>query len=132
VKVTKTEDQWRRQLTPDQFTVLRQGQTEVPFTGALLYNDKIGQYRCAACGQLIFDSQTKFDGHCGWPSFYNVANNQAVRLIEDNSHGMHRIEVRCANCDSHLGHVFNDAPDQPTGLRFCINSAALDFKPSQA
>lgn len=129
--MTKTEDQWRQQLTPDQFAVLRQGQTEAPFTGALLYNDQSGQYRCAACGQLIFDSQTKFDGHCGWPSFYNVANNQAVRLIEDNSHGMHRVEVRCANCDSHLGHVFNDAPDQPTGLRFCINSAALDFKLSK-
>ena len=129
--VNKTEDEWRRQLTPDQFAVLRQGETEAPFTGALLYNDQSGEYRCAACGNLVFDSQTKFDGDCGWPSFYNVANNQAVKLIEDHSQGLQRVEVRCAKCGGHLGHVFNDAPDQPTGVRFCINSAALKFMPKK-
>jgi len=125
--VQKTDDEWRTELTPEQYQVLRQQGTEAPFTGALLHNHDSGDYNCAACGKTVFSSDTKFDSGSGWPSFYDVANTEAVHLIEDSSHGMSRVEVRCANCDGHLGHVFRDAPEQPTGLRFCINSAALDF-----
>ena len=107
--------------------MLREKTTEVPFSGKLLHNDKTGDYVCGACGSVVFTSDTKFDSGSGWPSFYDVANTKAVRLAEDDSHGMKRVEVLCATCGSHLGHVFNDAPDQPTGMRFCINSAALDF-----
>ncbi|HET7060387.1 MAG TPA: peptide-methionine (R)-S-oxide reductase MsrB [Candidatus Saccharimonadales bacterium] len=122
------DDQWKQKLTLEQYRVLREKGTEAPFSGELLHNDKTGDYRCAACGQVIFTSGTKFDSGSGWPSFYDVANTKAVKLAEDTSQGMHRVEVMCANCGSHLGHVFRDAPDQPTGMRFCINSAALDFK----
>lgn len=122
------EDNWKEKLTPEQYAILREKKTEAPFSGKLLHNDKSGDYTCAACGQVIFKSDTKFDSGSGWPSFYDVANTKAVRLGEDNSHGMHRVEVMCSNCGSHLGHVFNDAPEQPTGVRFCVNSAALDFK----
>lgn len=122
------EDEWRERLTDEQYHVLREKGTELAGTGALLHNDKTGDYTCAGCGQVLFNSDTKFDSGSGWPSFYNVADKQAVKLIEDASHGMRRIEVQCANCGGHLGHVFNDAPDQPTGTRFCINSAALDFE----
>jgi peptide-methionine (R)-S-oxide reductase len=122
-----SEDEWKQKLTPEQYRVLREQGTEAPFTGKLLHNDKTGNYTCAACGQVVFTSDTKFDSGSGWPSFYDPANNKAVKLREDTSHGMHRVEVTCANCGSHLGHVFNDAFDQPTGMRFCINSAALDF-----
>lgn len=125
--IRKTDDEWKRQLTPEQYEVLRNKATEAPGTGKLLHNDETGEYVCAGCGSLIFKSQTKFDAHCGWPSFYDPADTEAVRLVEDTSHGMRRVEVQCANCGGHLGHVFNDAPDQPTGMRFCINSAALDF-----
>lgn len=100
----------------------------MPFTGKLLHNEKTGKYTCAACGAVLFDSDTKFDSGSGWPSFYDVANTKAVKLVEDLSEGEHRVEVQCAKCGGHLGHVFNDAPDQPTGMRFCINSCALDFK----
>jgi peptide-methionine (R)-S-oxide reductase len=123
-----TEEEWKNKLTPEQYNVLRKKDTEKPFTGRLLHNDKSGDYTCAACGAVVFKSDTKFDSGSGWPSFYDPANVGAVQLKEDNSLGMHRVEVTCANCGSHLGHVFNDAPDQPTGVRFCINSAALDFK----
>jgi peptide-methionine (R)-S-oxide reductase len=123
-----TDDAWRRKLTPEQYRILREKGTEPPFTGQLLHNDKTGDYRCAACGQVVFKSGTKFDSNSGWPSFYDVANAKAVKLKEDTSLGMRRVEVMCANCGSHLGHVFNDAPDQPTGMRFCINSAALEFE----
>lgn len=119
---------WKQKLTPEQYRVLREKDTETPFTGTLLHNKESGEYRCAACGNVVFKSEHKFDSGSGWPSFYNVANNKAVRLQEDDSHGMQRVEVVCANCGSHLGHVFHDAPDQPTGMRFCINSAALDFR----
>lgn len=122
------DDTWKTKLTPEQYHILREKGTEAPFSGKLLHNDKTGDYTCAACGQVVFTSDTKFDSSSGWPSFYDVANTKAVKLQEDDSHGMRRMEVLCANCGSHLGHVFHDAPEQPTGMRFCINSAALDFK----
>ena len=121
-------DEYKNKLTPEQYRVLRQKGTEAPFSGQLLHNHKTGDYACAACGQVIFTSDTKFDSGSGWPSFYDVANTKAVKLVEDTSHGMSRVEVMCSSCGSHLGHVFHDAPEQPTGMRFCINSAALDFK----
>ncbi|HXR49607.1 MAG TPA: peptide-methionine (R)-S-oxide reductase MsrB, partial [Verrucomicrobiae bacterium] len=123
-----SDDEWKDKLTPEQYHILREKGTEAAFTGKLLHNDKTGNYTCAACGKVVFTSDTKFDSGSGWPSFYDVANTKAVELHDDAGHGMHRVEVMCANCGSHLGHVFNDAPDQPTGMRFCINSAALDFK----
>ncbi|HVV66452.1 MAG TPA: peptide-methionine (R)-S-oxide reductase MsrB [Candidatus Saccharimonadales bacterium] len=121
-------DEWKDKLTPEQYHILREKGTEAPFTGKLLHNDKTGDYTCAACGNVVFKSDTKFDSGSGWPSFYDVANTKAVKLAEDRSHGMQRVEVMCAKCGSHLGHVFRDAPDQPTGMRFCINSAALGFE----
>jgi peptide-methionine (R)-S-oxide reductase len=121
-------DEWKDKLTPEQYHILREKGTEMPGTGKLLHNDKSGDYMCGACGQIVFKSDTKFDSGSGWPSFYDVANTKAVKLVDDGSLGMSRVEVICVNCGSHLGHVFNDAPDQPTGMRFCINSAALDFK----
>lgn len=127
-----TDEEWKKKLTPEQYDILRGKGTEAPFTGKLLENHDTGNYKCAACDQVVFKSGTKFDSGSGWPSFYDPVNTEAVRLIEDNSHGMHRVEVQCANCGSHLGHVFNDAYDQPTGMRFCINSAALDFEKKAA
>jgi peptide-methionine (R)-S-oxide reductase len=121
-----SDEEWKKKLTPEQFEVLRQKGTEAPFTGKLLYNDKQGTYACAACGNKLFDSTTKFEAHCGWPSFYDAKQGSVV-FHDDDSHSMHRTEVTCANCGGHLGHVFDDAPDQPTGQRFCINSAALQF-----
>lgn len=115
-------------LSAEQKAVLFHKATEAPFTGSLLFNDKTGRYVCANCGNDLFDSSTKFDAHCGWPSFYDVAGVQSVILQSDDSHGMHRTEVVCAHCGGHLGHLFDDAPSQPTGLRYCINSAALDFR----
>lgn len=123
-----SDEDLREKLTPEQFHVLREKGTEAPFSGALLHNKQNGDYACAACGNVVFKSDAKFDAGDGWPSFYDVADTKAVRLVQDNSHGMQRVEVLCAVCGSHLGHVFNDAPEQPTGLNFCINSAALDFK----
>lgn len=125
----RSNEAWRQKLTPEQFHVLREKGTEAPFTGKLLYNDQQGAYVCAACGNVLFDSGTKFEAHCGWPSFYD-AKPGAVKLTPDTSQGMSRTEVTCAQCGGHLGHVFDDAPDQPTGQRFCINSAALDFMPA--
>lgn len=120
---------WKAKLTAEQYRVLREKGTEPPFSGTLLNEHGTGDFVCAACGTAVFKSDTKFDSGSGWPSFNNPANTTAVKLTEDNSLGMHRVEVSCANCGGHLGHAFNDAPDQPTGMRFCINSAALDFKP---
>jgi peptide-methionine (R)-S-oxide reductase len=127
MKELKTEDEWKKKLTKEQYKVLREKETEKPFTGKLLYNKKKGKYVCAACGNVIFDSSTKFDSECGWPSFYD-AKKDSVRIKVDLSHGMIRREVLCSKCGSHLGHIFNDAPQTPTGKRFCINSIALNFK----
>jgi len=124
----KTDEQWQDELTPAQFAVLRGKATETPFTGELLYNNDKGTYVCAACGAALFDSATKFDSHSGWPSFYD-AKPGTVEFHEDHSHGTTRTEVTCANCGSHLGHLFDDAPQQPTGQRYCINSISLDFTP---
>ena len=122
------DEQWKKKLTPEQYHILREKGTEAPFSGSLVDNHGDGKYVCAACGSLLFESDTKFESGSGWPSFYDPSSTKAVKLVEDNSHGMHRVEVQCAKCGGHLGHVFRDAPDQPTGMRFCINSAALDFK----
>jgi peptide-methionine (R)-S-oxide reductase len=122
------KDPWKDKLTDEQYRLLRKKGTEAPFTGKLLHNEKTGDYSCAACGQVIFNSSTKFDSGSGWPSFNSPADKDAVKLIDDDSLGLHRVEVACANCGSHLGHVFNDAPDQPTGMRYCVNSGALGFK----
>ncbi|MDO8265357.1 MAG: peptide-methionine (R)-S-oxide reductase MsrB [Candidatus Saccharibacteria bacterium] len=115
-------------LTEDQKDVLFNKATEAPYSGLFLYNEEYGDYNCANCGSVVFGAETKFDSGCGWPSFYDVADTKAIKLVEDKSHGMVRVEVTCANCGGHLGHVFNDAPDQPTGMRFCINSLSLDFE----
>ena len=128
-KVTKTEEEWRESLTPEQYEVLRRQGTEPPFSGNYVYSKEDGMYRCAACGNELFSSDTKFESGTGWPSFYEPAAADRVELRSDSSHGMTRTEVVCARCGSHLGHVFDDGP-QPTGQRFCINSLSLDLDTS--
>jgi peptide-methionine (R)-S-oxide reductase len=125
--VNKSDAQWREQLDADRYAVLRQAATERPYTGELLDESRAGLYTCAACNAELFQSGTKFDSGCGWPSFYESVRPEAVELIEDRTHGMLRTEVRCATCGSHLGHVFPDGYGTPTGDRYCMNSLALGF-----
>jgi peptide-methionine (R)-S-oxide reductase len=125
-KLNITDAEWRERLTPEQYRVLREAGTERPFSGKLLTVKDEGQFRCAGCGQMLFASDAKFESHCGWPSFTAPADEAAVTELTDTSHGMVRTEIRCARCEGHLGHVFPDGPGE-TGLRYCINSAALQF-----
>ena len=131
-KVVKSDDEWRVQLTPEEFHVLREAGTERAWTGEYVDNKRDGLYRCRGCGAELFKSGTKFDSGCGWPSFYESIDKEAVVLLEDNSLGMIRTEVRCAACDGHLGHVFPDGHGTPTGDRYCINSISVTFEEGDA
>ncbi len=127
-KMIKTDAEWREQLTPEQYRVLRQQGTERPYTGKYVNTKTEGTYACAACGQTLFSSDTKFESGTGWPSFWDVVDQGHVELRHDNAHGMKRIEAVCSRCGSHLGHVFEDGPRETTGLRYCINSVSIALK----
>lgn len=127
-QVQKTDEQWRQELEPDRYAVLRNAGTEPPFTGAYVHDKTDGVYSCGACGARLFDASTKYDSGTGWPSFTEPAARDAVELVEDRAYGMARTEVRCARCGSHLGHLFPDGPG-PAGERYCMNSASLDLEP---
>jgi len=129
--VERTDAEWKLELNPQEFAVLRKASTERAWTGALLEEHRTGVYRCRACDAELFRSDTKFDSHCGWPSFFSPLAGDAVELITDTTLGMRRTEVRCASCGSHLGHVFDDAPQTPTGDRYCMNSVSLTFEPDE-
>ncbi len=126
--MNKTDDDWKKELTPEQFHVLREKGTEPPFTGQFYLNKEKGVYVCGACGAELFTSDMKFDSGCGWPSFDREIAGGKIKTIRDSSHGMIRTEIVCANCNSHLGHLFDDGPTN-TGLRYCVNSLSLDFQP---
>ena len=127
-EITKTNEDWQKQLSPEQYAVLREKGTERPFTGKFEDHYEAGTYTCAGCGNDLFKSETKFDAGCGWPSFYEALDKNKVIEKMDKTYGMTRIEIVCAKCGGHLGHVFNDGPADKTGLRYCINSVSLDFK----
>lgn len=129
-KIQKTDAEWKDELNDEQYRILRTKGTEVPFSGEYWDTKTSGEYLCAACGNELFKSETKFDAGCGWPSFYAPAKKENIETANDDSHGMQRTEVRCSRCGGHLGHVFNDGPN-PTGLRYCINSASLKLKKNQ-
>ena len=128
-EIEKSDEEWKKELSPAEYAVLREAGTERAGTGKLLGEHRVGIYSCRACGNELFRSETKFESHCGWPSFYEAQTSTAVERIEDRSHGMLRVEVRCKKCGSHLGHVFPDAPQTPTGERYCMNSLSLTFAP---
>lgn len=125
--ISKTEEQWKDELSPEEYHVLREKGTEAPFTGAFVDNHEKGMYACRACGATLFSSDAKFDSGTGWPSFTDPAVAENVGTRDDDSHGMHRVEVYCKHCGSHLGHVFDDGPQDKGGKRYCINSCSLDF-----
>jgi peptide-methionine (R)-S-oxide reductase len=130
VRVEKTEEDWRKQLTEEQYWIIREKGTERPYTGKYWNHKGKGVYHCAACGLELFSSDTKYDSGCGWPSFYDAMNSGNIKTAKDLSLGMMRIEIMCARCDGHLGHVFDDGP-KPTGMRYCVNSASVEFKSAE-